>query len=290
MSLSLSKSLNNFINSTGLRPKIGCELEFYIFDNELIPLVNDKIADFINYWQNKSQFSQEFNFLIEREVGVSQIEIKIPFDFKLKKIALSVADLKRDLLNFATIFDYNISFAGQPIINDCGSSLQFNISLHDKNDNNIFNNEDNIHKFCNILLDKTPLFINNLVSSLSDWERFDFHKNVELFKLGKHIAPINLSYGFDNRTCAIRIAKSQVENNSKRIEYRVACADCNPELIMIDILVNCQNFLDYQLPKKNNRLIYGNAFDYDLVLLSALIPGNSSPSSHSRKAPPAVDI
>ena len=79
--LILRKSQEFFKNSSSLIPKIGCELEFFLFKkggNLEIPddsVINDficKIAELV-----KSRFS--LIYLIEKEQGASQIEAKFKF-------------------------------------------------------------------------------------------------------------------------------------------------------------------------------------------------------------------
>lgn len=291
MSVDLEYSIQSFIRSTNFTPFFGIELEFYLFYNDsLSPLLKNDIKNFIiefrDFFENKS----DLLYHIEEEQGVSQIEIKTDFTNNLSDLCNFVNEIKLALYKFAKLKQYNISFDAQPLDHDCGSSLQFNISLHDINSRkNCLSNQLIIDKFCYNLLNKTSNFFFDLISSQNDLKRFDLETNIKLFKKGKYMAPINLSYGFDNRSCAIRIANSKIINQ-KRIEYRIACANCNPALIISHILTHSLEFLDYQLPKINKYLIYGNSFDYDLELLSAFIPGNSIPSNHSKKAPPAVDI
>ena len=98
-----------------------------------------------------------------------------------------------------------------------------------------------------------------LAPKIQDYHRFDLDLNKKLFHLKKYTAPVNLSFGTDNRSCAVRVCKSSNSPNSKRLEYRIASADADIYLSLSAIL----NALAFGLSEKKNNYstIYGNAFD-----------------------------
>ncbi len=49
-------------------------------------------------------------------------------------------------------------------------------------------------------------------------------------------APLNASWGFDNRSCALRVIGSAVDPTAMRIEHRQPAADSNPHLAMAALL------------------------------------------------------
>jgi glutamine synthetase len=91
-----------------------------------------------------------------------------------------------------------------------------------------------------------------------DYQRFSLEINRELFKKGKFTAPTNLSFGADNRTCAIRIPTTKKDQpNSKRLEYRIASANADTVLCLSSILLA----LSQKQAPESFKQIFGNAFD-----------------------------
>ena len=94
-----------------------------------------------------------------------------------------------------------------------------------------------------------------------------FELNRNLFKKGKFTAPVNLSFGADNRSCAIRIPSNslaQKNNYGKRLEYRVASASADPALCLSAILSAILFGIENDL--KIAEQLHGNAFDQQYQL------------------------
>ena len=248
----LEKSHQNFLktlskNSDSHHVKIGCELEFFLLDKDNNKIFDNNIIDnFCNSLKAK------------REQGEGQIEIITDFTDNLLNLATEVENIKNKINHFANNINCIACFDGKPFNDDCGSALQFNISLHDKKNHNIF--DDNLIEQCaSGLLDSSHFMMLFLAPKLQDYYRFDLELNKKLFYLKKYTAPVNLSFGSDNRSCAIRICKSTNSPNSKRLEYRIASANADIYLSLSAILIA----LTYGLSAKktNYSMIYGNAFD-----------------------------
>jgi len=228
--------------------KIGCELEFYLSNPSLIQsqnLLND------NFLQN---------FHIKKEQGDGQFELVFKHSSDILALSKQIIFVKNYLKNWAENQGLEINFAGKPFIDDCASALQFNISIHDCNGLNLFNkNNDLMFNICNSLLDLSEQMLYLLNENDADFLRYNQKLNLELFKKGKFIAPINLSLGYDNRTCAIRLANSHDNNSTKRLEFRLASASADIYLAFSALILAINNGLNY---KKNNfNIIYGNSFD-----------------------------
>ena len=251
----LSKSLDLFYknlprNLDNTKLKIGCELEFYIFNRDKSLILNKKfILDFANLLSAKI------------EQGQGQIEYIFPFTSDIFSLAIDIFNFKNQVYQLANKFNIIASFEGMPNVDDCGSAMQFNISLHDKDDKNLFSNNNSfLINFCaNGLLDLTNSMLLILSPNFNDYLRHNFVINKNLFNKSKYTSPINLSFGNDNRTCAIRIASSSAKPHDKRLEYRVASANCDEFLALSTIIFA----LEYGLAKQQNNypIIYGNAFD-----------------------------
>ena len=238
----LKNSWEYFCNSNSLIPKIGCELEFFLLEASA-----DEVLNFIAELQQK-------NWQVEKERGATQIEIKTDFTADLEALCIELEEKKTFIKNLAAEKNLIASFAAQPFLDDCGSALQFNISLHDSGDKNVFATDEKIlQNSINSLLGFTNQMLIFFAPRKEDYLRFSRELNRKIFQKGKFPAPVNLSFGNNNRTCAIRIKKTE---SGKRLEYRIACADANPQL--------CISALLLALSKKSNEEFmptFGNAFE-----------------------------
>jgi glutamine synthetase len=256
----LKKSQKFFKNSSSLILKIGCELEFFLFEeNSQKPCNQAARDDFIAELQIEIPKKFPLIYQIEKEQGASQIEVKTGFTLDLSRLCEELEGAKNFIKNLAAQKILTASFAAQPFIDDCGSALQFNISLHE-NDKNIFEFDENILKnVAGNLLKMTNQMMIFLAPKKEDYIRFSYEINRNLFKKGKFTAPVNLSFGADNRTCAIRVPQfpqAPFQKNNKRLEYRIAVADADSFLIIAALLLVISSD-EKNYPKQ----IHGNAFD-----------------------------
>jgi len=254
----LKKSQEFFSNSNSQTIKIGCELEFFLLEeNSAKPAAPELVDEFI------LQLKKFYD--VEKERGASQIEIKTAFTSDLAELCSDLENIKKHVTQLAKAKNLIASFAAQPFADDCGSALQFNISLHDESDKNIFLSDDDLLKNCAAsLLIATDAMMIFLSPAHEDYQRFDVDLNKKLFQKGKFPAPVNLSFGSDNRTCAIRIPALTKEKPGKRLEYRPASASADPWLCISAILLAlCQS------KKATFEQIFGNAFEaqYNLKTL-----------------------
>ncbi len=252
----LKKISGDFSLSSSLTPKIGLELEFYLTAQDGSQIFDAAIIDKFIADLSKKFPSNFLIYQIEKEQGNGQIEIKTSFDSDLMKVCYEIEQIKLAAKKLAFTKQLKVTFAAQPFNDDCGSALQFNISLHDQSGENIFNfDEKTLHKSVGGLLQKSDEMMVFLAPEPQDYTRFSKELNYNLFKKGKYSAPINLSFGADNRTCAIRIPTAK----EKRLEYRIAASNADAFLccaaLLAAILFGLQNELE---PLKQ---IHGNAFD-----------------------------
>lgn len=240
----LEKSLNYFKNSSSNQIKVGVELEFFLFDLDENPASQIAINNFI------LEFSKNCDLIIEKERGISQIEVKTDFSADLISLCREIENCKKLIKKIAKKQNLIANFLAKPIKGDCASALQFNISAHDENGTNLFlENKLLIKNFSNSLLAKTNEILAILSPTKNCFERFDLNENINLFKAGKFTAPINLSFGCNNRSCAIRL-----KNN--RLEYRVASSNANPFLSIAAILLILSENSNQEFQE-----VFGNAFD-----------------------------
>lgn len=251
----LQKISSRFSFETSHAIKIGIELEFYLTNRDGSQIFSPQITENFIADLTAKLPANSLIYKIEKEQGVGQIEVKTIFDSDLLKVCSEIELIKNLAKNLAEQKNLCASFLAQQFLDDCGSALQFNISLHNDADENIFSSDKKyLQKVAESLLQMTDEMLIFLAPEPEDYNRFSFATNLNLFKKGKFTAPINLSFGADNRTCAIRIPQK-----SARLEYRVAAAGADPALcisvILLAILRGNKNEVALQ------KQIHGNAFD-----------------------------
>jgi glutamine synthetase len=254
----LEKSLEFFVEATGLIPKVGVELEFYLTNQDGLRPVNQGLVDEYISDLQKNISKKSLIYKIEKEQGVSQIEVKMMFNADLIRVCDDVENIKLLAKNLAQQTHLIATFAAQPFSDDCGSALQFNISLHNQ-DQNLFAKKEAI-LFAAIagILDSIDSMMVFCAPNEADYLRFDRKINLQLYKQGKYTAPVNISFGENNRTAAIRIPHVEKLANT-RLEFRVASANSDPYLVLSAILIA----MEYGIKNQHERpqMLYGNAFD-----------------------------
>ncbi len=254
----LLKSLKEFVAARSAIIKVGIELEFYLLYPDFSPVTDAQLTDdFASALFNSSNaIKSSLIYKIEREQGVGQLEIKLLPHHNLPLLCQQIEEIKIIASNLAKSMNLIASFAAQVFDDDCGSAMQFNISWHDSSNKNLFDNDEKL------LIDVIGSLLETINESLilmapeqQDFLRFDNEFNKNLYKKGRYTAPTNISFGFNNRSAAIRIPAI----GNRRIEYRLAAANADTYLSLAAILI--------ELTDQKNSLeiekyqIYGNAFD-----------------------------
>ncbi len=294
----LKKSLEQFAEKTKFFPQIGIELEFYLLDQNSQHLENQAlIEDYIDLLMQI--FLQDSTiYKIEKEQGASQIEIKIAPHSDLILLSQKVEKIKFAAKNLAQKNNLIACFEAQPFVDDCGSALQFNFSLHDIDGKNLFAENDdeqnkaeqNLFASQKNIADENKLMMSAIAGMLDsieqamifyapqarDYLRFDLEINRALHKKGKFTAPVNISFGENNRTAAIRIPHIKKSHNNffsaqeklgnHRIEFRVATADADPFLAIASLLIAMPHAINNQAIPQDSQKIFGNAFDVQYSL------------------------
>lgn len=202
--------------------KIGIEVEFYT-ENPPVESVKEKGK---NQYEIQTKTYTNLNLLVEDYLKIRQID----------------AD-----------------FRALPCPNDCGSALQINISLEKDGKNLFARNEKG---------EESPLMLNcvagllkninrNLLLYIKDdscLKRFDLEQNKKVRDMGGYPAPTFISWGINNRSCAIRIPTPKNLKNYKeedaenrRIEFRVPSAEADIHLVLIGVLSSIIEGIDYGL-------------------------------------------
>ncbi len=273
----------------GLFPKFGVEVEFYLLDPNNQP-VTSKTAEKIitaaeinfptlQFSKEKGNGQHEFSTI---PFTLDLINLNACFSFKssLSKFSYHnviesqdiIGNIKTEVGNYIMNFAKKdciklskVSYEAKPLIDDYGSSIHVHLTLHHLHDA-----DDNIFDYCSIENNTNcPNILIKIIASIlfilnsSLYLIMNKEEDYKRLKPG-YMAPINLSWGGNNRTTAIRIPSSM----PRRLELRVASA--SSEFISIAIILVTS--ILYGL-KFNNEVImknfvertYGNAQNYDHI-------------------------
>ena len=135
---------------------------------------------------------------------------------------------------------FRATFMAKPFLEQTGSGMHIHMSMYDENDKNLFSNGD---KLGSELLKHT---IAGMQSTLYDSFSI-FIPNRNGFRRIKpdQFVPVNKSWGYNNRTVALRIPSGKDE--ARRIEHRVASADANAYLTLASILAGVHHGITNKL-------------------------------------------
>ncbi|CUA81401.1 MULTISPECIES: glutamine synthetase family protein [Gulbenkiania] len=157
------------------------------------------------------------------EMGTAQMEINLDHGDPLA-LADQVFLFKRTVREVAIRNGMYATFMAKPMQGQPGSAMHIHQSVVDKaSGRNIFSNPDGkpseaFHHFIGGLQAYLPAAMPFFAPYVNSYRRLSRFTS----------APINLSWGFDNRTCGLRVPHSGPE--ARRVENRLAGVDVNPYL------------------------------------------------------------
>lgn len=217
----------------GFSSKIGCESEFYLFEQDDLGNPTLKPYDLATYCDiypiDKCENIRRDICLTLEEIGILPIsshheqgpgQNEIDYDYT---DALSAAD---NLISFKGVVKTKAcenglfaSFMPKPLTNQPGNGLHINMSLY-KNNKNLFSDEKSddyryVENFIAGILNRVreiSLFLNPTTNSY--------------FRLGKDKAPKYITWSKENRSQLIRIPTSK--GDRCRMELRSPDSSCNP--------------------------------------------------------------
>ncbi|MFQ3186066.1 glutamine synthetase family protein [Marinomonas primoryensis] len=229
----------------GLKPIIAPEVEFYLIqpntdpDYELKPAVGrsgkretsrrsysiDAVNEFNGIIDTLYSYCEAQNLDVDtliHESGAAQMEINFIHGDPLD-LADQVFVFKRTLREAALKHGVYATFMAKPMKNEPGSSMHIHQSLVDvKTGKNVFNDNGKpselFYHYLGGLQRFTPNAISFFAPNVNSYRRFS----------PEMAAPINMNWGFDNRTAGLRIPFAPPE--ATRIENRFPGADSNPYL------------------------------------------------------------
>ena len=269
----------------GLTPVVATELEFYLMDakSEEIQRPRPPIMDeghgrrlsatdcySIDEMDNMEGFFAEVRQVcaeqgvpadtIISELGPGQFEINLNHVPNPALAADQAIMFKRLIKGVARKHGHSATFMAKPYGNKSGNGFHVHFSLINEEGKNVFDNGG--EEGTDILMHAVAGLMNTMADSML---AFAPHLNsYRRFMAGAH-APTFASWGYENRTVAIRIPESPCV--ARRIEHRVAGADANPYLVLATILAGALYGIENKLmPPK---AIEGDAYtegNQDLVL------------------------
>ncbi len=231
----------------GLQPVVAPEIEFYLTaavtdpNQPLTPPVGrggraevGQSAFSMNLLNELAPFWDEFHAALDtlgvradtwiHEVGLSQFEINL-----LHGDPVAAADqaflFKYAAKEVALRHGLNAVFMAKPMAGQAGSSMHLHQSVVDAAGQNIFSQPDGSAS------EAFLHFIGGLQAHTADLMLF-YAPTVNAFRryVAGSQAPVNLQWGFDNRTAGLRVPPSGPA--ARRVENRLAGADANPYLAM----------------------------------------------------------
>ncbi len=241
---SVLRRVCDLYEAEGLVPVVAPELEFYLVARNTDPntLLRPPIGRSGRAETSRQAYSidavNEFDPLFEEiydychkmelnvdtlihEVGAGQMEINFFHDHPLG-LADEVFFFKRTVREAAMRHDMYATFMAKPIAGEPGSAMHVHQSLVRKSDGkNVFSNPDGtpsdaFYHYIGGLQRYIPAAMALVAPYVNSYRRLTRHT----------AAPINIEWGYDNRTVGIRSPISTPE--ARRIENRVIGADANP--------------------------------------------------------------
>ncbi len=229
----------------GLRPVVAPEIEFYLVqrntdpDYPLEPPVGrsgrqesvrqpysmDAIDEFEPLVDEIYDHCEAQRLMVDNlvhEAGTAQLEINFEHGEPLE-LADQVFLLKRTVRETAMRHQVYATFMAKPMEKEPGSSMHWHLSLEDARGRNIFSTSDGQDS------PEFMAFIGGLQKYLPEFHLLYAPYVNSYRRITRHMAaPINLEWGYDNRTVGLRVPHSAPAN--RRIENRLAGADANPYL------------------------------------------------------------
>jgi glutamine synthetase len=231
----------------GWRPVVAPEMEFYLVARQqnphepLQPPIGrsgkpeagrqsysiDAVNDFDPFFMELSGFCEAHRLGVEtliHEAGAGQMEINFSHGDPMD-LADRVFLFKRTVRETALRHGIFATFMAKPMEMEPGSAMHIHQSVVDADGRNIFSNPDGtasaVFMHCIAGMQKyVPLLMPMLAPYVNSYRR--------LSRLMS--APINVQWGYDNRTCGIRVPNSGPQD--RRVENRVPGVDVNPYLAM----------------------------------------------------------
>lgn len=223
------------------------------------------VNEFDNLFDDIYDFSEaqglEIDTLIHEE-GAAQMEINLRHGEPLA-LADQVFLFKRTIREAALNHNMYATFMAKPIANEPGSAMHIHQSIvNTKTGKNVFSEKDGkpTEEFFSFLAGQQK-FLPHVMCILAPYV------NSYRRLMRKSVAPINVHWGYDNRTVGLRVPNSSPE--ARRIENRIPSSDANPYLAIAASLA-C-GYLGMREGLKPSEPIEGSAYDRPFGLPRGLL-------------------
>ncbi len=185
-----------------------------------------KVIDDINHHCEKQGIPVDTTI---SENGPGQYEINLNHLPDALKAADYAVMMKRVIKGVADRHGLEATFMAKPYGDKSGSGMHVHFSVIDKKGHNIFaaktpEGSPLLKHAIGGVLQTMPGCAAVFAPNLNSYRRF---------QPGSH-APTRIAWGYDNRSCSIRVPASDLK--STRIEHRVSGADAHPHLVFASIL------------------------------------------------------
>lgn len=261
----LRKVLDEF-HSMGLQVRGSFEYEFYAFRETASGLapawsglqcfsetkqseVEDIILDILRNLTEMGAGPEVAN----TEYGAGQFEISnSPFwGVEIADMAFYYRSSIKDILRRK---GYKATFMSKPVTDMSGSGAHLHHSVYDKDGKNVFadaSQPDGLSQLCRWFVGG-QLEHGTAVSALAN-ATVNSYKRLQPYSF----APANVTWGYDNRTCMIRIP--QARGDHTRIENRVPGADTDPYVALAAVLAAGLDGIKRQI-NPEQALVHGDAY------------------------------
>ena len=255
--------LQKFVEN-GVFLLIGFEFEFYLIEERFCASVSieesSEIHELFLKWQKLFQ-DLSFSGFLKKEENHLQFEV---VSYPVID-PIIVYDSMIDILSEISV-ENRLSWIAKPFKNRPGNGMHINISLHNSKGENLYAEKNNGSN-CEIKNRLMEISIAALLKDLRDNIQIYFPNDsiIDRVRFPDRNTPINISYGFNNRTTALRIPESVPAN--KRIEHRVASSENDFEQILYFILNAIYNSMFVNNEELTQKMTHGLAFDqqYNLI-------------------------
>lgn len=251
----------------GLHAVVAAELEFYLICSELdaagmgrraiVPAIGmeqptnqiygvdalDEFRPLISAIQQASLDSGMAADTAIAEYGRSQFEINLGHRADPLRAADEAALLRRLVRRIARQHGHDASFMGKPFADDTGSGLHLHISLWDAAGKNIMQESEGEKPESAAALQHA---VAGMACHLGESMAL-FAPNANAWRRLQpgHYAPVDKSWGHNNRTVSFRIPTGPA--SARRLEHRCASADANVYLVSAAVLAAMADGIERQL-------------------------------------------
>ncbi len=259
----------------GLTPVVAIELEFYLFDRlpgadgrpqtAINPSTGARNASTQVYYMEDLDDNRDFIDAVSSACAVQEIPAdtavaeyapgQFEINLKHRADALRACDealmLKRTIKAVAQRQGLQASFMAKPLVDQAGNGLHVHVSVLDRDGHNLFAGSQAAPA------DALRHAIGGLQASARDTMLlFAPHANSYRRYVLNAFVPLGETWGFNNRTVAMRIPHSDAKNT--RIEHRIAGADANVYLACAAVLAGMLHGLEHRFDP--GPPIVGNAY------------------------------